>query len=431
MRSPESTKPGSRRARRSGRGVPALGVGILAFAVVLGIGSPVLRAEDDPVELNRKALAAVETGDFPGAIALLRAARAIEPEDATLRTNLARVHGRYGAFLHREGRTSDALAELRSALALEPEAAEHHAQLGAVLFEAGRLVEAAECFREAIRLDPKDAVTHENLGHVHYKEGRTEDALRCWERSLLLDPSNAALRKKTEQVRREVKVEDSFLASDGSLFEIRYDGQIDPGLVDGIRGDLTAAFADVGAVFSFYPDKRVPVVLYTRAGFTEVTEGHRWAGGIFDGKIRVPLPASDVDHEALAATLKHEYTHFVVHSLAPKCPAWLHEGIAQWQEGCLAGEVRMRLADAAASGKLSPILGLTRSFARTEDPETVRLQYAEALSFVDFLVSRYGTGSLADLVRALGKEGSVEKAIPEVFGVDAKSMAAAWEDSLR
>jgi hypothetical protein len=187
----------------------------------------------------------------------------------------------------------------------------------------------------------------------------------------------------------------------------------------------------VGAVLGYYPEDRVAVVLYTRPGFSQVTEGSRWVAGMFDGKIRLPIEGESSIPDGLGATVLHEYTHFVIHAVAPGCPAWLHEGIAQWKEGRKAASVGETLRRALENGKLVPIYELTRSFARTEDPEAVRVQYAQALSFTAFLVDRYGDYTLADLVRSVAKTGSVEKAIGEVYRTSPESLAEAWLDSLR
>jgi Flp pilus assembly protein TadD len=86
---------------------------------------------------------------------LSRAAKR-RPQRALLRYN-------YALALFANNRSEDALNELHSAQALEPNDAAIHFFTGIVALRVGLLVEAERCFREAMRLDPQHEDARHNL----------------------------------------------------------------------------------------------------------------------------------------------------------------------------------------------------------------------------------------------------------------------------
>src|SRR5262249_12253083 len=75
------------------------------------------------------------------------------------------------------GRSDDAIAEYRRALALDPRLAEAHENLGQVLYRTDRFEEAAEELRKAIALDPDSAEAHCGLGLSLKHVGQFQEAL--------------------------------------------------------------------------------------------------------------------------------------------------------------------------------------------------------------------------------------------------------------
>jgi len=176
----------------------------------------------------------------------------------------------------------------------------------------------------------------------------------------------------------------------------------------------------------------VPVVLYSGAEFSSVTSSHNWVGALYDGKIRVPL--TEANHsEELAKVLAHEYTHFVVSRLSKKTPAWMNEGLAQYQEEPGAGipEVHLRLLRSARDdGDLKPIASLKESFAGVPDRDHARLLYAQSLGFVAYLVDRYGMSSIREFLVATGRGDGVDKAFNDAFGDSMETADRLWRESL-
>ena len=82
-----------------------------------------------------------------------------------------------GAVLQGLGRLTEAEAEFREALRLNPNQAEAHNNLGNVLRDLGRYEESGTCYRRALELQPDFPEAHNNLGNVLRDLGRLEEAV--------------------------------------------------------------------------------------------------------------------------------------------------------------------------------------------------------------------------------------------------------------
>ena len=68
----------------------------------------------------------------------------------------------------------------------------------------------------------------------------------------------------------------------------------------------------------------------TRSSSSATSRGRPgWSGGLFDGRIRLPIRGGLADRREFERVLTHEYVHALVHSVAAGgVPAWLNEGLA-------------------------------------------------------------------------------------------------------
>ncbi len=141
--------------------------------------------------LGRRRLAQGRTAE---AIALLRRAVAVRPDYFAARVNLA------AALL--EQRDTEAVIELLSPLVERgPPSPAVHVNLGAALVLSGRIDEGVAHYRRALALDPGQADAWNNLGAVELAYGRAETAAEAFERALRLRPHDAGYRRNLERAR--------------------------------------------------------------------------------------------------------------------------------------------------------------------------------------------------------------------------------------
>jgi predicted O-linked N-acetylglucosamine transferase (SPINDLY family) len=102
--------------------------------------------------------------------------------------NVSEAHGNLGVALEGLGRTSDAIASFRRALAMKPGNPIGHFKLASALHNAGQSQLAIAEFQKAISLRPDFADAHVNLGNTYNSIGQFAEAIRCYERALELNP---------------------------------------------------------------------------------------------------------------------------------------------------------------------------------------------------------------------------------------------------
>lgn len=105
-------------------------------------------------------------------------------DEAELRHELA-----FG--LHELGRTEEAIAEWRRAVALRPGFAEAYYNLAGALASEGRLDEAEDAYEAAIENKPRYAEACNNLGVLLHSQGRLDEAIANYRRAIEARPEYA------------------------------------------------------------------------------------------------------------------------------------------------------------------------------------------------------------------------------------------------
>ncbi len=156
-----------------------------------------------------------QDGNVRGAIAALRKALQLRPDDAQIRVRLgelyltrrhapeaalrefvaaaeqgaddAKLHLMKAEALSSLERHEEAVVALERALELDPQSAEASYRLGVALDAAGEFKSAVQAFRYAIELAPHEVVYHQSLGLTLESAGRRREAIRSFKRALELE----------------------------------------------------------------------------------------------------------------------------------------------------------------------------------------------------------------------------------------------------
>jgi hypothetical protein len=151
------------------------------------------------------------------------------------------------------------------------------------------------------------------------------------------------------------------------------------------------------------------VVLYSNEQFRDITRAPDWAAGAFDGTVRIPVRDALADTAELDRVAAHEFTHAVVHSLAPRdVPVWLNEGLATVLESDTPGAVESAIA-ASAEGRALPLRLLSGSFGRLPGDQAA-IAYGRSAVAVRRLLDESGGFAIANLLRDLGEGTPFEQA---------------------
>ncbi len=287
--------------------------------------------------------------------------------------------------------------------------------------------------RELLRvidLNPKEAAAYQVLGELSYRRDDFESALSYWEKAVQLNPSNTALRNRLERVRREHTTEKDFNRDVTSHFQVKYEGRekIEAGRI--ILRILEDAYGEIGRALSFYPSREIQVILYTGKQFQEVTDAPGWSGGLYDGKIRIPIGGIEQETPGLRRLLYHEYTHAVVRAITPRVPTWLNEGLAQHFEGreITAGQ-REALKELARAAKLPSLSNLEGSFMGLGSGQAAAA-YLVSLSAVRVMIDRYGMYRVKMVLDELAAGADAGKALSAGIMNSYAEFEREWKRSL-
>jgi hypothetical protein len=221
-------------------------------------------------------------------------------------------------------------------------------------------------------------------------------------------------------------------------FELSYDGARTDLLWSSfeIVKQLENAYQDFGELFGRWPVEsgrpRIRVVLYRKTGFHEATGMGHWAGGVFDGSVRVPLEDLGREKHTLERVLRHEVAHAFVREVGGnRVPGWLNEGLAQWLEERNLVDRAREIEDARArlAGKtLIPLEKLEGSLSEIQGDEAVAQAYAQALALCGWIDRNFGERLLFEMVAASRTSGGARDVFKTKTGLDVE---AGWAEIFR
>jgi tetratricopeptide (TPR) repeat protein len=339
-------------------------------------------------EANEAGASLFRAGRLAEAAAKFEEAAELDPGAPEITRNLALALAAIAQQELREGRLDDARALLERAVELAPGEAPVHFLLGTLFFRRGDLYEARRQIDRALEIAPAMAEARELSGDLHYQEGALERARREWTAALPgAGARGHAIRAKLDRLDREEPAEAGFGRDVSRHFTIQFDGPVPKDVARTALRLLEEAYNRLWREFGRPPQHDIPVILYSRELFSEVTRSPAWVAASYDGKIRVPVGglAGASDAEQLGPILAHELTHAFVRANVPgSLPLWLEEGLAGHFQGMTAEDAQRalrerglrfaRLADVSASLRGGPDVGAAYAAAALAVAEMVRME---------------------------------------------------------
>ena len=287
----------------------------------------------------------------------------------------------------------------REAIALDPKNAALRVGAGMAAALQRRDEDARAHFEQALVLDPKLTVARAQLAQVVRRQGDYQEAIRLLEIVAADAPGDAAVRELLERWQRERDLHERMRLEVGDFFTVSFEGPEDAALASQALESLTRAYWRICDVFSAFPPKSIPVVLYTREQFRDVTRSPQWAAAAYDGIIRVPMRGAGEKGEDLDRVLAHEFTHALIRSLATRnLPAWLNEGLASVLES---DDLDWATYIVGKAGFVPPLRRLTPPFAKLSGGDA-QLAYAASALAARRLLDEAGGTAVANLLRDLG-----------------------------
>jgi tetratricopeptide (TPR) repeat protein len=325
----------------------------------------------------------------------------------------------------RDGRNQEAADAFATAIDAEPRDPSLHLGAGLAAYLLGKATVAQQSLEHALSLAPGYTTASVLLGDILYREGDADGAVRVYEAALKYDAASATIKQRLEKARRDAELHRGFYQSQGAHFTVLFEGPADEQLASRALEILESAYWRVGTALSIFPERVIPVVLYTQEQFHDITRSPQWAAGAYDGRIRIPMRGALANERELERVLTHEFTHALVQSVAPKgVPTWLNEGLAVmfepdaegWTDSQLSSSDRRLTLDQLATG----FGGLSTSDAR--------IAYAQSAAVVRALLTQGGppvvVSILQDLARGDTFAAALERHLATPFDTFTASLGA-------
>jgi len=388
---------------------------------------------NEPFALNEFAISLMEKGEHDKALEQLQKAYSMSPYDPVLKKNLAEAYTFVGQRQMRENKYEDAAASFDRARELFPDIPRYYVMRGIALYYS-KYPDAAQNELERARGiggDTPEVLFY--LARIQYDSGNLASAAELLEKAVALKPDFSVAKEMAEKLKRELSVENSMDRGYSSKFVISYDAEMKSHLANDILSTLEDAYSNVGRDLSTFPTGRITVILYTKKDYKSVTAGPDWSGGLYDGKIRLPVGGAQELTDQLKSVLFHEYTHVVVQEITHgNCPTWLNEGLAELEGRKIFTHPHVEHGKSASSGAFIPFAKLESGFTSLGSKEAAA-SYQQSYSLVNFMVNSYGWPKVTEILLNLGagmnSAAAIKKAMAD-FGLDFDGVVEEWRRTL-
>jgi hypothetical protein len=285
----------------------------------------------------------------------------------------------------------------------------------AALLEASQPAKALELLENELR-KKSDPTMLALAGVAAWKSDDPQRALVYWRNSLDLQP-NAELERLYKRIEKETAGDQSTAKLYGLRVLLRYDANLVP--VETARQMVSALdqeFSRISESLGCTAAERLVAIVQSREAYHKSTDAAEWNGGQFDGRIRVPVAASQGMDAALLRIFAHESTHACL-SMMGRWPAWLQEGLAQKLSGdVLSAALRGKLEKMAKDGKLPRLENLHQDWSRMDTDHAVAA-YALSLAAVEMFYESYAAYGVRNLVNNPDKLASVTADLDRRLGL--------------
>ena len=285
----------------------------------------------------------------------------------------------------------------------------------------GRTDAAISALKRAVEHNPKFIQALVLLAQVAYSAADLDLAVRSLEKAVAIAPRDRDLAAQLARWKKETNLHQGFQVRPGVRFNVLFEGPAQRAIGERVSAVLEAAYVSVGKQLDIYPGAALEVILYSNKQFQDITRAPAWAGGGYDGRMRLPVGNALRSPQALDRVVIHEYVHSVVRAAVPTgVPAWINEGLASYLEP---GDKSWAARALKASGDRIPLEDMVEGFS-SFDGETALVAYAESQVAAELLVQRLQP-YVGAFLQALGNGHTVDQALSR-HGVQPDAFYAEW-----
>ncbi len=304
---------------------------------------------------------------------------------------------------------------------------------GYSLFQKSEYDLALQAGKEALKYDAKSPVAHELCGDVYYLKQDLVKANEHYREAFKLEPL-PRLKDKLEKLTRESGVEKNFSTVEEEHFLIKFNGNQSEYEGFELKTMLRQTYLAIAKDLGHYLNHKTTVLFYDADKFHSVGNLQHWIGGLYDGKVRLPVHPRGLGETQLRAVARHEITHVFLDDLGKKkTPVWLHEGFAVYQQNKVEPLPNVTLQVLRDEKNLIPLHSLFNQAvfdSHKNDEQWMSLFYMQSYELVDYIVGRYGIFYLKQIAVKFSEEKNAEQVISEVLKISIEKLEKEWKASL-
>ncbi|MCA1900853.1 MAG: tetratricopeptide repeat protein [Candidatus Hydrogenedens sp.] len=402
---------------------------LICIYTILFLGIPLFQAYSiEAMELNNQGVEAYNQHDYEKAITLLYQALSLEPNSEVVRKNLTNSLQALADEKAKKNEYREAINLVNDALKVDNNNFLAHLQLGAFLLNTGQLADAIRHLETSIRLKPGYLDAHELLGEAYYRDNDILSARTQWEYVLQVDPKRKELKERYEKACREEVVEKSFnrTVSQSRHFKLTYPKEITYQIRSQVLSVLERAYLEIGRKLGgVFPQGPIQVILYDVEQFNAVVQLGQTVGGVYDGKIRIPVinnKGNILPDDEIKRRIYHEYVHVVMYELLKdKVPWWVNEGLAETLSREFTEREKKILLDTINNnnGLISykNLEKVTINDVFASDAK-MSIAYTQSHAVINMLWNKYGQGRFLNFIQALKQSENTEEALRTTYHID-------------
>src|SRR5262245_6940153 len=285
-----------------------------------------------------------------------------------------------------------------------------HFGAGWAAYALGEYDAATSALKRALEYDSSFVQAAALLGKVAYANSDLDLAIRSMEKAAALAPNDSRIRRQLEQWRKESAVHTSLDQRTTVRFRVLYEGTKQQAIGDRVASVLESAYWTIGKQLNSYPGETLTVILYTNKQFQDITRAPAWAGGGYDGRIRLPVSGALRTPLALDRVVRHELVHAMIAHIAPRnVPTWINEGLASIMDSSDRTWIKRTLA---RTSEVFALEDLSDGFDHLNGADAL-VAYAESAVAAEILCERVGP-NLPVFLQLVGNGHTPDQALSTV-----------------
>jgi Flp pilus assembly protein TadD len=376
-----------------------------------------------------------EIGDTASALDYMSMAYEMDPESLPVMNDLAYYYATKAVENARQGDRALAVMDLEDAKALARKSGKIRTNIANYLFNKALEARGRNdrntlflCLNASHDLKPRFE-SLDFLGQFFYEKNDLERAIFYWEKALAVRSGDVKMIVKLRKARNEMDLESKMKKTQTPNFEVSLysDHDIDIGKLESFLGET---YDLVGKDLEYYPPPGTRIIFYSEDDFREVFQKEGIIRAFYDGSLRIAV-TGDIQDIFLPGIIAHEYTHAVVSIITDnRCPVWLHEGLAVYQQSRYMPIQIPYVMIAVSEGRRLTIDEIEEGFKDINDQNIVGLSYEGAYMAVKFMLEKWGWSGVRGLLDKIKEEGHFSNALDEQLYISVKTFEDMWNEYL-